>query len=136
MGLFKQMKDMKTLVAAAPELIQAANEAGTQAQQLAALQAQQVQQAQAAAAAAAPAPGAPAPSAADLEPIAGVTLERYAEVSRGLAAHGYDVAKAPQVAAGFGISAEDWAAAQDGWNARMAASPAVGRAFNDAYMGR
>lgn len=134
MGLFKQMKDMKTFVAAAPELIQAANEAGLQAQQLADLQAQQVRQAQQAAMA--PVPGAPAPSAADLEPIAGVTLERYAEVSRGLAAHGYDVAKAPEVAARFGITAADWATAQDGWNARMAASPAVGRAFNDAYMGR
>ncbi|MGV3759345.1 MAG: hypothetical protein ACO1PW_07340 [Actinomycetota bacterium] len=130
MGLFKQMKDMKAMVEAAPEMMQAAQAAATQAQQLAALQAQQAQ----AAAAATGAPTAPAP--ADVEPIAGVTLEVYAEISRGLAAHGYDTSKSFDLAAARGISRDDWQAAMDGWNARMAASPAVGRAFNDAYMGR
>lgn len=38
-----------------------------------------------------------------------MSLALYAEISRGL---------------------------MDGWNARVTASPAVGRAFNDAYMGR
>ena len=129
MGLFKQMKDMKQMVAAAPEMMAAAQQAGAAAQQLAAAQAQQAQ-----AAAAVASPSAPAP--ADLEPIAGVTLQVYAEVSRGLSAHGYDTAKSFDLAVARGISRDDWQAAMDGWNARMAASPAVGRAFNDAYMGR
>lgn len=129
MGLFKQMKDMKQMVAAAPEMMAAAQQAGAAAQQLAAAQAQQ---AQAAVAMTSPA----TPSAADLEPIAGVTLQVYAEISRGLAAHGYDTSKSFDLAVARGISREDWQTAMDGWNARMAASPAVGRAFNDAYMGR
>jgi hypothetical protein len=129
MGLFKQVKDMKQMVAAAPEMMAAAQQAGLAAQQLAAAQAEQAQ-----AAAAASAPAIPAP--ADLEPIAGVSLQVYAEISRGLSAHGYDTSKSFDLAAARGISRDDWQAAMDGWNARMAASPAVGRAFNDAYMGR
>jgi hypothetical protein len=128
MGLFKQMKDMKAVVEGSPDLIRAAQEAGVAAQQLAASQAQQIAAVQAA--------GTPPPAAETLAPIAGVTLERYAEVSRGLAAHAYDVTKAPMVAAGFGISASDWDIAQHGWNARITSDPAVARAFNQAYTGR
>lgn len=128
MGLFKQMKDMKAMADAAPGMVAAAQQMGAQAQALAAAQAQQ--------AAAVTAAAASAPSAAELAPIAGVTLERYAEVSRGLAAYGYDAARAPEVAAAHGIDAADWQAAVDGWNARIQANPAVARAFNQAYTGR
>jgi hypothetical protein len=128
-GMFKQMKDLKTLTQAAPDMIQAAQQAGLEAQRLgAAMQAQQAAAFQAAPAA--------VPTAGALEPIAGVTLDRYAEVSRGLAAYGYDTSKAVTVAAGFGISAADWQTAMDGWNARIAADPAVASAFNRAYTGR
>lgn len=129
--MFRQMKDMKAMVTAAPAMVQAAQAAGAQAQQLAAHH-----QAQQQAAVAHATTVAPALSEADLAPIAGVTLERYAEVSRGLAAHGYDPTKATLVAAGLGIGADDWQAAQDGWNARMVANPAVASAFNRLYTGR
>ncbi len=131
MGLFKQMKDMKQMVSAAPEMIAAAQEAGAVAQQLAVAQAEQ---ARAAVAASGTAPA--APTSADLEPIAGVSLALYAEISRGLSAHGYDTSRSFDLAAERGIGRDDWQAAMDGWNARMVTSPAVGRAFNDAYMGR
>ena len=130
MGMFKQIKDMKTMVQAAPDLVRSAQATGAEAQRLG--EAMQAQQKAAMQAATTPAPVA----AADLEPIAGVTHERYAEVSRGLAAHGYDTSKAVEVAAGFGISAADWQTAMDGWNDRIAANPAVASAFNRAYTGR
>lgn len=131
MGMFKQMKDLKALTQSAPALIQAGQAAGLEAQRLgAALQAQQ-----AAAVQAGTAPGS-TPAAEELAPIAGVTLERYAEVSRGLAAYGYDTSKAVSIAAGFGISATDWDTAMHGWNDRIAANPAVASAFQRAYSGR
>jgi hypothetical protein len=129
--MFKQMKDMKQMVNAAPGMVQAAQETAAEAQRYAAaMQAQQ-----AAAFTAAPAP-AGALTEADLAPIANVTLDRYAEVSRGLAAYGYDTSKAATVAAGFGISSTEWYAAVEGWNARMATNPAVAREFNRLYTGR
>lgn len=74
-----------------------------------------------------------APAAEALAPIAGVTLEQYAQVSKGIAAFGYDTTKLVDVAAGIGISASDWAAAQEGWGARIQADRAVGSRFNELY---
>lgn len=74
-----------------------------------------------------------APSAEALAPIAGVTLETYAQVSKGIAAYGYDTTKLVDVAAGLGVSAADWAAAQEGWGARIQADRAVGSRFNELY---
>jgi hypothetical protein len=42
----------------------------------------------------------------DLEPIAGVSLEKYVEISKGLSEYGYDQSKASLVAASKGVSAE------------------------------
>lgn len=74
-----------------------------------------------------------APSAEALAPIAGVSLETYAEVSKGIAAFGYDTTKLVDVAAGLGVSAADWAVAQEGWGARIQADRAVGSRFNELY---
>ncbi|MFN4001837.1 hypothetical protein [Microcella sp.] len=74
-----------------------------------------------------------APSAEALEPIAGVSLETYAKVSKGIAAYGYDTTKLVDVAAGLGVSAVDWAVAQEGWGARIQADRAVGSRFNELY---
>jgi len=74
-----------------------------------------------------------APSAEALEPIAGVSLETYAKVSKGIAAFGYDTTKLVDVAAGLGVSAADWAVAQEGWGARIQADRAVGSRFNELY---
>jgi hypothetical protein len=75
--------------------------------------------------------GAPSPEA--LTPIAGVSLETYAKVSKGIAAFGYDTTKLVDVAAGLGVSAADWAVAQEGWGARIQADRAVGSRFNELY---
>ncbi len=129
MGIFKQMKDMKATVAAAPGMIDQANQLAEQSRQLAATQQAATQQAEAQAqrAAAAPAEG------PDFEPIAGVSLELYVQISKGLAAYNYDQSKAANVAASKGVLESDWTAAVDGWNARMRSNPTVGQRFNSLY---
>ncbi|MFL5797721.1 MAG: hypothetical protein ACJ77A_07270 [Actinomycetota bacterium] len=82
------------------------------------------------------APGAPAAPSPDFEPIAGVSIELYAEISKGLAAYNYDASKGPELAAAKGVSADSWQAAVTGWNARMQSNRAVGKRFNALYMGR
>jgi hypothetical protein len=112
MGIFKQMKEMKATVAAAPDMIDQANQRAEQSPPVAA---------------AVPAEG------ADFEPIAGVSLELYAEISKGLAALNYDQSKAADVAASKGVTASEWTAAVDGWNARLRSNPSVGQRFNRLY---
>lgn len=131
MGLFKQMKDMKATVEAAPGMISQAQQMGAQAQEMAAAQRMAAQQAMAQQTAVAAQPG-----AAGLEPIAGVSLEQYADISRGLAAYGYDQSKAVEVAASKGVPADQWQQAMDGWNARMRSDPSIARRFNALYTGR
>jgi hypothetical protein len=123
MGLFKQMKDARTAIVAAPELIEQSMQMAGQAQALAAAQQH----------AAVPQPVAGA--GADLEPIAGVSLAQFAAVCKGLAAHGYDQSKGAEVAAQHGIPADRWQVALDGWNARVKANPAVAQQFSAHYHG-
>lgn len=129
MGLFKQMKDMKNVVGAAPDMVRHAQQVSLQAQQYAAAhqaaahQAAAQQQATVAAQA----------TDADFEPIAGVSLETYVAVSKGLAAYGYDPTKAPEVAASMGIDGDSWQRASEGWNGRMRANPGVAQRFNTVY---
>jgi len=127
-GLFKQIKDMKQTVAAAPEMVEQAQQMAANAQQMQAQQAAAAQQASQQEAAGATGP--------DFEPISGVSLEQFAEVSKGLAEVNYDQSQAPAIAATKGISGESWQAAVDGWNARIKANPAVAKRFNALYMGR
>ncbi|MFL5737581.1 MAG: hypothetical protein ACJ76P_09610 [Actinomycetota bacterium] len=128
MGFFKQIKDMKQTVAAAPEMIEQAQQMQANAQQMQAQQAAAAQQASQQEAAGATGP--------DYEPISGVSLEQFADVSKGLAAVNYDQSQAPAIAATKGISGESWQAAVDGWNVRIKANPAVAKRFNALYMGR
>ena len=97
MGLFKQLKDMKQSVEAAPAMVAQARQMGAQAQEYAAAQQAaaetQMQQAMATSTVQAPAAG------GSTEPIAGVSLELYADISKGLADFGYDQSKGPVVAA-------------------------------------
>lgn len=141
MGLFKGMKDMKDMVNAAPDLVEQAQ--GLQAQAAAQAAASQdlyqqsvadgsLAQAQAHQQAVANA----TVTEADLAPIAGVSLELFAEVSKGLAAYNYDQSKAVVVAAEKGVSADAWQQAMDGWNDRITANPAVAKQFNHYYTGR
>jgi hypothetical protein len=128
-GIFKQLKDMKGTVAAAPGMIDQAQQLSVAAQtQAAVMQAQTAQ-----AGGAAPAGPAEGP---DFEPIAGVSLELYTEISKSLATVNYDQTKGPEMAAKKGVVAADWQAAVDGWNARMKANQAVAKRFNALYTGR
>jgi hypothetical protein len=127
-GIFKQMKDMKA-TAAAPGMIDQANLLSEQSSQLATTRHAAGQQAtaQAREAAAAPAEG------PDFEPIAGVSLDLYAEISKALAAYNDNQSQAADVAASKGVAASDWSVAVDGWNARMLSNPSVGQRFNVLY---
>ena len=123
MGLFKQMKQMREVDAEAPAMIAGAQQ----------LQQAQLQQAQMAAAAT---PTATMPTPGDAtEEIAGVSLERYAAISRDLARRGGDQALAPTVAAEHGVDRAAWDAAVAGWNQRMAADPTVAQRFNLLWRG-
>ena len=129
MGLFKQMKDAKEALAAAPDMVE-------QAQQMQANATAMQQAAAVNAANQATQGGTINVEGPDFEPIGPVSLEVFAEVSKGLAAYNYDQTKAPEIAATKGISGEDWQKGMDGWNERMQRNPAVGQRFNALYTGR
>ena len=128
MGLFKSLKDMKTMVEAAPGLIDSA---------------QQLQQNAAAHQLDTPA-GAQRyvnsvnaaqfgePSSDALAPIAGVDLATYVRIVKGIAPS-YDTAQLPAVAAMNGVSGSDWELAQRGWGERIQADRALGSHFNKLY---
>jgi hypothetical protein len=111
MGIFKQMKEMKATVATAPDAIDQANQRAERSQQPSVV----------------PAEG------PDYEPIAGVTLELYAAISKGLADYDFDLSRATDVAASKGVVEADWSTAVQGWNARIRANPNVGQRFNALY---
>ncbi|TYL54248.1 hypothetical protein [Agromyces mariniharenae] len=122
MNMFKQFGDMAKMVQAAPGLIDQANALAAQSEAYRArMDAQAVH-----AMTAQPAPG-------NLEPIAGVDLDRYARIVKGIAAYQYDEAKLPVVAGMFGVDPASWAEAQAGWGARIQADRGVGRTFNEIY---
>jgi hypothetical protein len=131
MGMFKRMKDMKDMVEASPDMVRQARQMGAQAQEYAT-----AQQAAVGAQTAQSAPPTAAVGTADFDPIAGVSIELYAEISKGLAAYNYYITKGPEVAATKGVSAEDWNAAMTGWNDRIKANRAVAQRFNALYTGR
>ncbi|MCU0306865.1 MAG: hypothetical protein MUE51_03680 [Thermoleophilia bacterium] len=68
-----------------------------------------------------------------LEPIAGVSLERYADLCARMAGVGDDEAAFRRIAAEQGVEAADWDAARAGWNARMH-DPGTAGAVALAYM--
>jgi hypothetical protein len=136
MGMMKRMKDMRDMVNAAPDMIAQAQQMGAQAQEMAAAQ-QAAAQARMAAYQAQQgggfnAPGA-APAGPDFEPIAGVSLEQFAAISKGVAAYNYDASKLVDVAASKGVDAAAWETAHVGWNDRIKANPAVAQRFNQLY---
>lgn len=127
MGLFKGIKDMKTMVAAAPGMIDQANLMAAQSRQLADAQQQQAM-------AVAQTQGV-APMAGEdvFAPIANVTMEQYVAVTKGIAAYNYDQTMLPMVAAQHGIDRARWDLAAAGFNARVTASSAFAQRFNRLY---
>jgi hypothetical protein len=139
-GTFKRLKDMKEMINAAPGMVEQAQQIGAQAQQYAqaqqaAVQAQYGAQAQMGQFGGLPGtqPDAAAATGPDFDPIAGVSLEDFAAISKGVAAYNYDGTKLPEIAASRGIPAASWAEASTGWNARVQANPFVAKRFNQLY---
>ena len=131
MGLFKQMKDMKDLVHAAPGLIDQSQEMAANAQ---VMQQQMMAQQQAAMQQAMGQQGtAVAPQPGGLDPIAGVDLQKYAKIVKGISTLNYDQSLLPGIAASNGVDGASWTQAHDGWNARIKSDPGVASAFSAAY---
>ena len=128
MGLFKQMKDMRDMVNAAPGMVQQAQQLGAQAREMAAAQQAAMQTQQAGGAR----PG-DASAGADFEPIAGVSLEQFVAVSKGVAAFDYDQSMLVRVAESKGIPAGTWETAHRGWHDRIKTNRAVAQRFNQIY---
>jgi hypothetical protein len=125
----KGIKDMRTTVAAAPAMIQQANQLGAQAQQLQHAQAAQAAQMQAMMAGTTIGPDDPR-----LEPIAGVTLEQYAGIAKAATMPGVDADGLVRLALTRGVASEAaWHEAQDGWNARMKGDTQLATHFGHLY---
>jgi hypothetical protein len=136
MGIFKQMKDMKEMVKAAPGLVEqsqqmAANAQAMQAQMMAQQQAAMAQQQ--AAMAQQQAAGGATPTGPAFEPIAGVGLELSAKIVKAIVPLNYDQSALPGIAASHGIDSASWQQAHDGWNARIQGDMSVAKAFSDIY---
>jgi hypothetical protein len=122
MGFLKQMKDLKNTVHEAPGMIAQAQQLGAQAQ---ALQA---------ATAAMPGVGTPyIVTPAELEPIAGISLERYAQLAKAVGTRRLQGLELDAFLVGNGHNATDWQAAYDGWNARMKANMGLSTQFGTLY---
>lgn len=121
MNILKGFKDMGDMLIAAPDLFQSANEMAAEAKTM------QANQAQAASPVAVELP------ASAIAAIAGVDLDLYVRISKGIAGYGYDAAMLPTVAASFGVSAADWTTASAGWAQRIQSDPGVGARFNQLY---
>jgi hypothetical protein len=133
MGMLKRMKDMRDMVEAAPGMVAQGQQLAAQAQQMAAAQqaAAQAQMAQYQGQAGAAQPGF-AVAGPDFELVAGVTLDQFAAVSKGVAAYNYDQSKLIEIAQSHGIDPVSWESASQGWNVRMA-NPTVAQRFNQLY---
>lgn len=127
--LRKSIKDMRATVAAAPGLIEQANQMAAQAEQM-----QAAQQAQASQMSAMMNGTTISPDDPRLEPIAGVTLELYAAISKAAATQGVDAPGLVQLALARGVVSEEaWHEAQEGWNARMKGDMQLATQFGHLY---
>jgi hypothetical protein len=130
--MFRQIKEMKAMLEGAPEMAEPALPMRAQAQRLAMAQAA-VRQAKAGRTRSGYAEKGYAQAGGEDEPIAGVSLEQYAAISKHAAAFGHDPAKMAEFAAARGITELAWHTAVAGWNARLRADAAVARRFNLRY---
>lgn len=69
----------------------------------------------------------------ELEPIAGISLASFVDVSRELARYQFDATRAVDVAAERGIERDAWATAVTGWIERLRTSPQVAEEFDRIY---
>jgi len=123
MAAFKKFKDMKKVVSEAPELIEQAQKLQEEAQ---GMQAAQIAAGESAGAAEAIEPQL-------LEPIAGVTLERYAELAKAVGERKLDQAGIESFVKLHGLTPEAWQVAYDGWNERFKGNMALSVHFGNLY---
>lgn len=123
MAAFKKFKDMKKVVSEAPGLIEQAQEMQEQAQEM--------QAAQMAAGQSAGAAGAFDPQL--LEPIAGVTIEKYAELAKAVGDRKLDQAGIESFVQLHGLTPDAWQEAYDGWNERFKGNMALSVHFGTLY---
>lgn len=74
------------------------------------------------------------PAGFDFGAVAGVSLEEFVAVSKGLAAYNYEQSKLMNVAASYGIDTFTWEQAARGWNDRIRSNPAVAQRFKQLYL--
>ena len=129
MGMFKQIKDMKNVVAQTPAMVEQAQKMAQQAQQMQAAQ-MAAAQAQMGQMAGAPTGGV---DPALLEPIAGISLERYAQLAKSIGERKLDQAGVESFVKLQGHTPEDWQKAYDGWNARFKNNMALSVQFGGLY---
>jgi hypothetical protein len=129
-GMLRRMKDMRDMANAAPAMVAQAQQLGAQARQMAAAQQAAMQAQMMQPGGLAPGGG---PAGADFEPIAGVSLEQFVGVSKGVAVYNYDQSRLAEIAALKGIPAFSWEDASRGWNDRIKGNPAVAQRFNQLY---
>jgi hypothetical protein len=71
----------------------------------------------------------------ELEPIAGISLASFVDVSRELARYQFDATRAVDIAAQRGIERDAWAIAVTGWIERLRTCPDVAEEFERIYHG-
>lgn len=122
MGFLKQMKDMKNTLHEAPGMIAQAQELGAQAKAYGEAQAAMAGVGTAAVV-----------TPAELEPIAGVSLDRYAQLAKTVGARKLQGAELDAFLGALGHSTADWQAAYDGWNARMKTNMGLSTQYGTLY---
>jgi hypothetical protein len=73
------------------------------------------------------------PRGPDFAPIAGVSVQLYAEICREVHATPDGDIKMKAIAQRHGVAPDPWDQAFSGWNARFTTNVAVAQAFVDAY---
>jgi len=134
MGVFKRLKEQKEIFHQLPDMVEEGQKLAQRAQQL---QAAQAQAAQAQAAQMQAAQGGPAAAGAIdpalLEPIAGISLERYAQLAKSLGERRLDQAEVESFVKLQGHAPEEWQAAHEGWNARFKGNMALAVHYGNLY---
>ena len=135
MGMFKQFKDMVGVVNEMPAMVQQANALQAEA---ARVYAQHGGGRYAGVYGVMPQPADLDAGDARLAPIEGVTLARYAEISKAAATYGLDQAGLAQYVTTRGYDPEVWNRAAAGWNARfhgdMQLATHFGRLYQEAQV--
>lgn len=72
-------------------------------------------------------------TAAELVPIAGISLERYAQLAKTVGTRRLQGLELDAFLVGNGHNPTDWQAASDGWNARIKANMGLSTQFGSLY---